>query len=851
VRTTGTRHLAALLAALCLAAGLQGGAAQAADRSGDFVTRDGTGLELKGKPFRFAGPNIYWLGLDENVGGTGYPTHFRIRDALATARTMGATVVRSHTLGVSLGNELSIEPELGAFNPEAFRTIDYAIAEARRQGLKLVIPLTDEWGYYHGGYQAFTEWLGLEPGAFYTDERAKAAYKEYVREVVTHVNPHTGLAYRDDPTVMSWELGNELNGMTRAWVDEMGAYVHDLAPRQLLAAGRQRGVDAAALASPEVDIVDVHYYPTSAAEITAHAEQVTDAGKVYIAGEHGSTTTSAAAALTIADDPNVTGVLHWSLFGNADDHGFVPHDDGFTVHYPGDTPAMRDNVVALTSLGRLMGDASGLPPVVTGTPVITAITKRGGLNAVAWRGGSGAYAYRVQRSTEGAAGPWTTPDPARLSGNDAPWLDQDAPGAGNTWYRVAALDRAGATTALSDPVRAGKGEDLRTDTLQTWSGADSHSAGLTRTPDGDDAVVRPAPRTAAEAVWRHTGLTGAEVHARARNAAALPRLATSADGTTWRTAKPAVTRTAEGRYTLRLDAPRATDRLRISWPKSPQPAAVTRVTLRHTTGSPAGSAPGAFTQRPADGATGVPVGTAFTWSEAERAAYYRLTVSTHADLSDPVISASGLAGTSYTPDQLLVPDTTYHYAVTALNAAGATTAEGAPGTFTTTGLPAGGVAVDRFEKYDTDADLTAAYPRNTGGDPVALTLDTEHTDGDGGQSLRAAYELGAAGYAGFTRAFAADQDWRGADSLGLWLRSDGSGRGLTVQFAANGIYWEAHLALDAPEGRAVRIPFTDFEPAPWSPTGPLDLSRVTDLAFYVGGAGGSGTYWLDSIAIHP
>src|SRR3982074_2072390 len=63
--------------------------ALAAAPSDSFVTRQGNRLLLDGRPFRFGGANIYWLGLDENVGGITYPTHFRIDDALATARDMG------------------------------------------------------------------------------------------------------------------------------------------------------------------------------------------------------------------------------------------------------------------------------------------------------------------------------------------------------------------------------------------------------------------------------------------------------------------------------------------------------------------------------------------------------------------------------------------------------------------------------------------------------------------------------------------------------------------------------------------------------------------------------------------
>ncbi len=34
----------------------------------EFVTREGSSLFLDGKVFRFSGANVFWLGLDEDVG---------------------------------------------------------------------------------------------------------------------------------------------------------------------------------------------------------------------------------------------------------------------------------------------------------------------------------------------------------------------------------------------------------------------------------------------------------------------------------------------------------------------------------------------------------------------------------------------------------------------------------------------------------------------------------------------------------------------------------------------------------------------------------------------------------------
>src|SRR5256885_13453779 len=108
----------ALLVALLPASTSTAARGQAA---GSFVTRSGTQLRLAGRPFRFGGANIEWLGLAGygpfDPAGPDSPSHFEIDDALATAREMGARVVRSQTMGDSVGCGPCIEPALGQVNP--------------------------------------------------------------------------------------------------------------------------------------------------------------------------------------------------------------------------------------------------------------------------------------------------------------------------------------------------------------------------------------------------------------------------------------------------------------------------------------------------------------------------------------------------------------------------------------------------------------------------------------------------------------------------------------------------------------------------------------------------------------
>ena len=239
-----------------------------------FVTRSGATLQLDRKPFRSVGINMYWLGLDENVGGVHYPTQFRITDALETAAALGWTVVRAHTLGISTGNALSYEPALGVFNESALDAADWAIAEATRLGLKLQIPLTDNWRYYHGGKHDFTTWVG-EPDEtkFFTNSAAVAAFYDFVTHRLQHVNPYTGKKALEEPAIFCWESGNEFAAAPAAWTQALAAHIKSADPNHLVMDGSNGVVDSS-LASPDVDAYSQHFYPANANALVAAAKRV-------------------------------------------------------------------------------------------------------------------------------------------------------------------------------------------------------------------------------------------------------------------------------------------------------------------------------------------------------------------------------------------------------------------------------------------------------------------------------------------------------------------------------------------------------------------------------------------------
>jgi mannan endo-1,4-beta-mannosidase len=481
----------------------------------DFVTRSGDKLMLNGHVFRFSGANIYWGGLDEN-GRTGlnYPTPFRVQTALKTAADMGETVVRCQTCGISTGSPYSVEPSLGVFSQTALRHIDYFVAEAQKYGIRLDIPLTDNYRYYTGGYHDFTDWLGLSTAGncpspacastFYRDPKAISAFETYISVLLNHVNVYTGVPNKDNPTIMSWEVGNELPYGTGGaveftrWTGTISRFIKSIAPDQLVMDGALQ-LDPGDLALSSVDIQSPHLYPLSTSLLNAVASRVAAAGQALVVGEYAWNNPSGLVPF-LADVQrtlSVSGDIYWDLLPQNDDFGFVEHYDGYQLHFPGDdadvgTGSGAPVLSSVTDAGmvadlRRHGYAmSGLrvpPYAVPAAPDITNLehvasaAAGGDGNLVEWRGSAGAARYVVRRSYMGPEGPWTIVCTTCTDSDGEPFLDPGAGDGPDLWYEVTAVNPDGAAGPASPVVQL----RYRTvdDTLNDFTHTYRHSAGVT------------------------------------------------------------------------------------------------------------------------------------------------------------------------------------------------------------------------------------------------------------------------------------------------------------------------------------------------------------------------------------
>jgi hypothetical protein len=431
-------------------------AAACAVADAQFVTRQGSSLYLGGSLFRWVGGNIYWLGLDENVGGVAYPTKFRIEDALATAAGLNLTVLRSHTLGISTGNPLSFEPSLDLFNHSALDAADYAIHVAETLGLKLQVPLTDPYKYYHGGLHNFVSWVtgqDTDETPFYTNASVIAAFERYLTARLTHVNPYTGRPAYAEPAIFAWETGNELSGVPPAWTERIAAFIKSLDPNHLVMDGRY-GVDPLSLPSEHVDLYSDHFYPVDAGRMRSGAAITAAANKAYVAGEYGWTSGDVSGFLDAAvADTNVSGAMFWSLFPHLDTYGFVQHSDGFTFHYPGDNAGMAGFLSILRQhVASINGRPSPAPLPAPLTPLLAPGSYFSANNSLAWRGAALGATYTVEVSKGGPTGPWTRVCDACANDDETPWkLPSSVTLGAGVWVHARAENGDGLAGNWSDP----------------------------------------------------------------------------------------------------------------------------------------------------------------------------------------------------------------------------------------------------------------------------------------------------------------------------------------------------------------------------------------------------------------
>ena len=244
----------------------------------------------------FIGTN-FWYGAilaSEGRGGD----RPRLAKELDYLKSIGVTNLRVLVGGDGpAGVETRIEPTLqkapGEYNDTIFRGLDYLLCELAKRDMKAVLYLNNSWEW-SGGYGMYLEWAGegkalipAESGypaymesvsRFVGSAKAKALFAEHVRTVVNRCNSITGLPYKEDPAIFSWQIGNEPRCFSSdpqvqqnfvEWMWKSAALIKSLDRNHLVSSGSEGswGCEGSMElyerihSCPDIDYLNIHIWP--------------------------------------------------------------------------------------------------------------------------------------------------------------------------------------------------------------------------------------------------------------------------------------------------------------------------------------------------------------------------------------------------------------------------------------------------------------------------------------------------------------------------------------------------------------------------------------------------------------
>jgi mannan endo-1,4-beta-mannosidase len=370
-----------------------------------FISTQSSNFILNKEPFLFSGANAYYsayLAAQKDTNS--------LIEVFTKARLMGMKVIRIWGFYDSDNNSdpAVIQSSPGRFNENALRALDYVLMKASEFNLRIIICLTNNWENY-GGMNQYVKWLsktlpavnmiqtqriiykslsdpannsfyrlyidGLTHDDFYSHPTIRQWFKNYLQTIITRINFYKNISYKNDTTIMAWELANEAESsegsgvLINNWINEMAEFIKSIDNNHLVGTG-ESGFDV----SPEkysnlkyeynnqtwiydgnkgisfylntlnrsIDFASCHLYredwrlPTESGKIWIedHKRISAKLNKPFLLGEYGTRKNKKETYndwLNTIIKSNTSGALLWQLVYNS-----MPYNDGYFVYYPND-----------------------------------------------------------------------------------------------------------------------------------------------------------------------------------------------------------------------------------------------------------------------------------------------------------------------------------------------------------------------------------------------------------------------------------------------------------------------------------------------------------------------------------
>lgn len=211
------------------------------------------GFVKGGKPFKFIGANavnlVFYDDWDLDVEKT-----------IRTAKENNISVLRLYI-------------DLGWGKDDDF---DRIFDIASKNGIHIILAFTD--CCCSGDYTNLKKYFEVHaPFCNITNEQSVRAFKKLIKQIIERKNSLNNRVYRDDPTILAWEIANELEywlfaeSEVRKWVNEIAGYIKTLDKNHPVTIGistnNLESINNEAwlkmFGSSALDFFSFHFYPSS------------------------------------------------------------------------------------------------------------------------------------------------------------------------------------------------------------------------------------------------------------------------------------------------------------------------------------------------------------------------------------------------------------------------------------------------------------------------------------------------------------------------------------------------------------------------------------------------------------
>ena len=247
-----------------------------------------------GKPYYFVGTN-FWYGAilgSEGEGGN----RERLHKELDFLKSIGINNLRvlvgaDGENGVKTRVQPSLQVAPGVYNDTILAGLDYFMNELRERDMTAVLYLNNSWEW-SGGYSVYLQWSGhgdaVVPAVdgwpaymeyvkqFPKSDSAKALFANHVNYIVSRTNRYNQIKYVDDPTLMSWQIGNEPRAFFdenkepfAQWMADVAAQIKSLDPNHMVSSGSEgawgcemdMNLFEKIHADPNINYLNIHIWP--------------------------------------------------------------------------------------------------------------------------------------------------------------------------------------------------------------------------------------------------------------------------------------------------------------------------------------------------------------------------------------------------------------------------------------------------------------------------------------------------------------------------------------------------------------------------------------------------------------